>query len=383
MKDENDYPRKVIILGSTGSIGRNTLEVCRNFPDLFKIAALSAHTREEELLSLGREFSVKTLALSGKANNRNFPGYCGPEGLLRMIRETSADIVINGISGAVGLLPSLTALESGKDLALANKETMVMAGELINALAKREGRRILPVDSEHSAVFFLLRNRNPKELDSIILTASGGALRDLPLEDFFTATLEQVLRHPNWSMGRKITVDSATMANKGLEVLEAEKLFGLPAERIQVVIHPQSRVHSFIRTVDGALYAQLSDPDMRLPIMNALTFPDLPASPFGKLDFSDLTLNFYKPDTKKYPLLPLAYSAAASGGGYPLAYNAANEVAVEAFMQQRIGFMDIASIVSETLEGDWQFPLKSIDTALEMDRIVREYARRVMNKKVV
>jgi 1-deoxy-D-xylulose-5-phosphate reductoisomerase len=330
--------KRIIILGCTGSIGRSTLDIIRSEPG-YKVAGLTAHTSSKALYALGREFPDAALLLSGDDEKL----------LLEMIRQTDADIVVNGITGAAGLLPSVAALESGKDLALANKETMVLAGPLVNRIATLNGKRILPVDSEHSALFMLLAGRDPETVEELILTASGGAFRDLPADRLSLVTKEEALKHPNWSMGPKITIDSATMANKGLEVIEACRLFDLPQERIKVLIHPQSYVHSLIRTTDQALYAQLSLPDMKLPIRNALTWPDMRPEPSCRLELAGKALTFTEPDPLKYPMLPLARKAMALGGTGPVVYNAANEVAVDSFIKGHIRFTDIARIVSERL----------------------------------
>ena len=374
--------KRVLLLGSTGSIGKSTISVCEAFPKLFRLVGISAHTSEQELLKQAEKHGVSNIALSGKSPESNKIRYSGREGLIDFIKETEADITVNGISGAVGLIPSKTALESGKDLALANKETMVMAGTLINDLAAKCNKRIIPVDSEHSALFFLLKNRPAGEVSRLLLTASGGAFRDTPLSALSSVTVEEALKHPTWNMGPKITIDSATMANKGLEVIEAEQLFGIPVNRIQVVIHPQSRVHSLIQTLDGTYYAQLSGSDMRLPIQNALTYPHLVNSPFGSLDLAGLSLDFRTPDPEKYPLLEAAYVAADKGGGYPIAYNASNETAVEAFLKGRIGFTCIASAFLSTLAEDWQYPIDSFDEALEKDRRARDRAEKIIKDMV-
>ncbi|RKX77316.1 MAG: 1-deoxy-D-xylulose-5-phosphate reductoisomerase [Spirochaetes bacterium] len=366
--------KKLIILGSTGSIGRSTLDVVRAHPDRFGIAALSAHTNESKLLDQAKEFSVSVTALSGKNPESDLVTYLGERGIISMIEETEADMVVNGIAGSRGLLPSVAALSSGKDLALANKETIIMAGELVTSLAGEKGRKIIPVDSEHSAIFHLLQKVQLSDVEEIILTASGGAFRDLSLDDLNHVTVEQALKHPTWNMGKKITIDSATMANKGLEIIEANKLFSFPVDRIKVIIHPQSYVHSLIRTIDGALYSQISYPDMRLPIQNALTYPETSPFPFGRFKLTGEILTFQAPDSKKYPLLDLAYRAATEGRAYPIAYNAANEVAVSAFLKGKIHFTGIAPVVERTLEYDWGNLLLSFEQVGELDIRAREIA---------
>jgi 1-deoxy-D-xylulose-5-phosphate reductoisomerase len=261
------------------------------------------------------------------------------------------------------------------DLALANKETIVMAGPLIRALARRSGAAILPIDSEHSALFHLLRGRSPEQVERLVITASGGAFRTTPLEQFPGLTPQDALRHPTWDMGAKITIDSATMANKGLEVIEAHHLFDVPPEKIEVLIHPQSCIHSLVRTLEGSYYAQISAPDMRIPIQNALTYPQIAESPFGELDFAATTLSFERPDPERYPLLELAYEAIRRGGSYPLAYNSANEIAVAAFMEERIGYPQISELVRELLNEDWGATPESFDATLQLHSEAEERCR--------
>ncbi len=379
--------KRVIVLGCTGSIGKSCLDVIRSHRDKFEITGLSAHRNETVLRTLAKEFPNAECALSGiegthgsaADGNSGFDkiGYFGQEGLREMIRTIEADIVVNGVAGSSGLISSITALEAGKDLALANKETIVMAGELILKLAADKGKKVLPVDSEHSALFFLTLSLDKLHIQELILTASGGAFRDVSKEGLSTVTLEDALRHPTWQMGEKITVDSATLANKGLEVIEAYALFNLSREKIKVVIHPQSCVHSLVRTGDGSLYAQISKPDMRLPIQNALTYPETIASQFGRLELEGTTLTFLPVDYGKYPMLGLAYSCIESGGTFPIVYNAANEVAVEAFCKDRIPFLAISAIVEKTLEKNWALSLNSFEQVLEVDSLARETARTI------
>ncbi|MCK5200881.1 MAG: 1-deoxy-D-xylulose-5-phosphate reductoisomerase, partial [Spirochaetales bacterium] len=318
--------KKIIILGATGSIGKGTLEVVRKNRDKLEIVAISAHTNKKELIAISNEFDIPVLALSGIDSDDPGIDYSGNDSVLTMLKNTEADIVVNGIAGSDGLMPSVAALQSGKNLALANKETIVMAGKLIMNLARDLGKKILPVDSEHSAIFHLLENRDPDSVHEIILTASGGPFRLLPLNEFKNIKLQDALKHPTWEMGRKITIDSATMANKGLEVIEANELFSLPGDKIKVLIHPESRVHSLIRTKDRSMFAQISNPDMRIPIGNALFYPELMSTSFGDLNLAEKSLTFFQADFQRYPLLKLAYDTVDQGGAYPLAYNAANEI---------------------------------------------------------
>ena len=333
--------KRIIVLGCTGSIGQSTLELAREFPDLFEVVGLQANSNEAKLLELGKEFTCTQLCLTGKnigaevLNSRII--YYGKNSVRNMIKYTEADIVVNGISGAAGLLPSVAALESGKDLALANKETMVLAGKIINKIAKENNVKIIPVDSEHSAIFSLIEKCGIDNIDNITITASGGAFKNLSKEELENVTVEDALNHPTWNMGPKITIDSASLANKGLEVIEAYQLFGISAENINVVIHPQSLVHSFVQTKDGALYAQISKPDMKHPILNALTYPEIIENSLEKIDFSKaFQMEFLPPRYDDFPMLKLAYTALNNGKSYPIVYNAVNEIAVGAFRKNQL-----------------------------------------------
>jgi len=355
--------KRVAVLGATGSIGKSALDVIARGKDDFEVVLLSAHNNAEELAALGRSWSDALTVLSG--------GEDGREKLLAAIARCNADITLNGISGAAGLEPSMAAIEAGSDLALANKETLVMAGPLVFQKAREKKVQIIPVDSEHSAVFHLIEAHGSDSLDEIILTASGGPFRDCSVEEMKKVSPQDALAHPTWNMGPKITIDSASMANKGLEVIEAARLFNISLEKIKVVIHPQSIVHSMVRMKDGAVYAQLSRPDMRLPIHKALYQSETKFSEFGQLDFSSLTLTFYQPDTEKFPLLALAYEAVKKGALYPCAYNGANEAAVGAFLAGRIGFLDISRVTRYVLDKDWSAEPKDIAAVLEADRRAR------------
>jgi 1-deoxy-D-xylulose-5-phosphate reductoisomerase len=373
-------------LGATGSIGKSTLDVLRSGKDDFELVLCSCHRDTAGLLALAKEYPAAALALSGAESGgedlSRVKAYFGRKGLLRAIAECGADIVVNGIAGAAGLEPSLAVLEAGADLALANKETIVMAAALVSGLAKRKKARIIPVDSEHSAVFSLLEAHGRERTAELLLTASGGPFRKKSQEELEHISPEEALDHPIWNMGPKITIDSATLANKGLEVIEAAGLFGMSAEQIKVVIHPQSIVHSMVRLKDGAIYAQLSRPDMRLPIHNALYYPEVLPCPFGYLDFDSLTLDFEKPDYERFPMLVLAYEASGRGELYPAVYNGANETAVSAFIENRIGFLDIPRIVDSVLHSEWDFAESGaginseeiLRTVLETDRVARKRA---------
>ena len=301
--------------------------------------------------------------------------YTGDEGLLTMIEQTQADCVVNGITGAAGFLPSVKALETGKTLALANKETLVMAGSLVKKIAKENGAAIIPVDSEHSAVFQLRTAFGEAALESIILTASGGPFRELPKEELPLVTPQDALRHPTWNMGKKITIDSASLANKGLEVIEAHHLFGLPPEKIQVLIHPQSYVHSLIETRDGMQYAQIGKPDMKVPILNALSFPETLSWAPGRFSLAGMSLSFTEPDTRKFPMLAIAYDCLRLGDPWPLVYNAANEVAVAAFIDGRIPFTGIADVVSQALAARPWRVFTDVPEVLAIDKEARAAAK--------
>jgi len=353
--------KRVAVLGATGSIGRSALDVISRGKNDFEVVLLTAHCHADKLAELGRLYPNAAAVHSGAEGGR--------ESMLAAISSCNAGVTLNGISGAAGLEPSMAAIDAGSDLALANKETMVMAGPLVFRRAHEKEVNIIPVDSEHSALFHLIKAHGTP--DEIILTASGGPFRNYSLKEMEKVSPQAALAHPTWNMGAKITIDSASMANKGLEVIEAARLFNLPPEKIKVLIHPQSIVHSMIRMKDGAVYAQLSSPDMRLPIHNALYWPNTASSDFGRLDFDSLTLEFFPPDMEKFPLLALAYEAIKQGGLYPCAYNAANEAAAGAFLAGRIGFLDIGRITRYVLEKDWNREPADIASVLEADRQTR------------
>jgi 1-deoxy-D-xylulose-5-phosphate reductoisomerase len=372
--------KNVLIVGATGSIGRQALSIIGLHKDSFRVVGLSAHADEAKLLEATRlcareGLGAPALCLSGEHPVDRSIAYAGADALTRFISESDADIVLNAAAGADGLIPTLAALNCGKDLALANKESIVMAGRLVLDLAKDKGARVLPVDSEHSALFNLIERFGRASVRGVIITASGGAFRDRPIESLKDATPAEALAHPTWSMGAKITIDSATMANKGLEVLEAARLFDLKAEDIQVLIHPESRVHSFIRTREGSLYAQLSKPDMRLPILNALSWPEALEESVADLDPGLEGLSFRPVDYARYPLLGLAYAALRAGEGAAIAYNAANEEAVAAFMAGRLPYPGIASVVQACVEYDVPALVEGLPAILELDARARSWAR--------
>jgi 1-deoxy-D-xylulose-5-phosphate reductoisomerase len=366
--------KRVAVLGATGSIGKSALDVLRNGKDDFEVALLSSHTNRRGLLDLAGEFPRAALALAGPDSGGAAVQYHGQAGLLRALSECGLDLAVNGIAGAAGLAPSLAVLEAGADLALANKETMVMASSLALKKAAEKNARIFPVDSEHAAIHALLRSQGRENLEELLLTASGGPFRGWSLEEMAAVTPAQALAHPTWSMGPKISVDSSTMANKGLEVIEAAALFSMDVAKVRVLIHPQSIVHSMIRLRDGAVYAQLSQPDMRLPIHQALYGDDCVPCPFGRLDFDGLALSFEKPDTERFPMLALAYQAGARGGLCPAAYNGANETAAAAFLANAVPFLAIPDIVAYVLDRDWDGETFDLETVMEADGKARRLA---------
>ncbi len=380
--------RSVAILGATGSVGAQALEIVRDNPDL-RLVALSAHSNSGQLLAAAREHGVELVALTdgdAAAEARDeFAGRVleGRAGLVELVRAAEADVVLNAVVGAAGLEATMAALEAGSDLALANKESLVAGGELITAAARRAGRQLLPVDSEHSALLQCLADGPPEALDSLVLTASGGPFRGWSHEMLTVVTPDQALAHPTWSMGAKITIDSATLMNKGLELIEAHHLFGVPYRRIEVVVHPQSIVHGMARYRDGALIAHLGLPDMRVPISYALTHPDRAATPAPRLDLTHaFSLDFEPPDLDAFRCLALARRAGEAGGTAPCVLNAANEVAVAAFLSGGCGFTQIADTVEAVLDGATIEPLESIAQVLDADVRARELARAALGAAV-
>jgi 1-deoxy-D-xylulose-5-phosphate reductoisomerase len=350
--------KRVALLGATGSIGRQALEVIDANPGL-DVCALASRSRPLDDLAAAR--GVGHIQVGGD--------------LAELLEASQPDVVLNAVVGFAGVGATLWALERGVTLALANKESLVAAGDLAVAAWRTGSGLLLPVDSEHSAVFQCLEGRAPETIDSLVLTASGGPFRNRPLEELVSVTVEEALAHPTWSMGRKITVDSATLANKGLELIEAHYLFGMPYERIEVVVHPSSIVHSLVRLRDGAALAHLGYPDMRVPISFALTYPDRDATPVPQLDLaSGMTLEFGAPDPERFPLLPLARDAGERGGTYPCAFNAANEVAVAAFLDGRIGFPDISRLVAEALAQVGGTSARDVSDLVEADAEARRLA---------
>lgn len=351
--------KKIAILGSTGSIGTQTLDVVRTNPDRFEVYAISGNHNVDLLIAQAREFQPEVVCIADESRYQLLKEaladlplkvWAGADAIAQMVTFDSIDIVVAAMVGYAGLRPTIEAIKASKTIALANKETLVVAGELICALAQQYHSSIIPVDSEHSAIFQSLVGEERNEIEKILLTASGGPFRQFTLEQMKTVTAAQALKHPNWEMGAKITIDSASMMNKGFEVIEAKWLFGIPAEKIQVLIHPQSIVHSGIQFRDGAIKAQLGAPDMRLPIQYALTFPERVASDFPRADlFAIQNLTFEQPDMERFPNLRLAYEATAKGGNMPCVLNAANEVVNLAFREGRCGFLEMSDIIADAM----------------------------------
>ena len=375
-------PRRLAILGSTGSIGVQALDVISRSSGELRVVALSAASAWEPLLEQARRLGVRRIALSDPdaaalAAESWTEGevLAGPDGLVRLITECECDMVLNAIVGSAGLVPTVAALGEGIDLALANKESLVVGGELVTALAEATGAAIIPVDSEHSALHQLLASERPGTVDRLILTASGGPFRGRSASELEEVTVEQALAHPTWEMGGKITIDSATLMNKGLELIEAHHLFGTPYEQIDVVVHPQSIIHSLVQLCDGATLAHLGYPDMRVPISHALHFPERVDVPVRPLDLIELgSLTFEAPDPDTFGCLRLAREAAISGGTAPCTLNAANEVAVHAFLAGRLRFLEIAAVIEQTLSELPGAPVHSFEALGRADGQARRVA---------
>ena len=368
--------KKIAILGSTGSIGTQTLEVARNNGDL-EITALAAGSNIDLLERQIREFrpplaavwtEEKAKELRIRTADLDVKIVSGMEGLLEVAAQPESEILVTAIVGMIGIRPTIAAMKAGKDIALANKETLVTAGHIIMPLAKEKGVRILPVDSEHSAIFQCLNGEYRVQLKKILLTASGGPFRGKKKEELKNVQVEDALKHPNWHMGRKITIDSATLVNKGLEMMEARWLFGVEPDNIQIVVQPKSIIHSMVEFVDGAVIAQLGTPDMKLPIQYALYYPERRYLPGDRLDFWTLgQITFEKPDMENFPGLRLAFDAAAAGGSLPTVYNAANERAVAMFLEKKIGFLEIPEIIQSCMEAHRVIPEPTVEQILETE----------------
>lgn len=384
--------RSLAILGSTGSIGTQALEVISEHADLFEVYALTANNQVDLLINQARKYMPEVVVI---ANEQKYPElkealedlpikvWAGSDAIAQVVQSEPIDMVLTAMVGYSGLKPTIAAIKAGKAIALANKETLVVAGELITSLATEHKVPVLPVDSEHSAIFQCLAGEWENQVEKILLTASGGPFRTKTIEELAVVTKAQALKHPNWSMGAKITIDSASMMNKGFEVIEAKWLFGMKPEQIEVVVHPQSIVHSMVQFTDGCVKAQLGVPDMRLPIQYALTFPERTTADFGRLDFKVChSLTFEQPDEKTFRNLGLAYEAMRQGGNMPCILNAANEVAVAAFLQGRLSFTGMSDLIEKTMQQVDFLKKPTLEDYMETDRLTREIARKNVSPKI-
>ena len=381
--------KQIAILGSTGSIGTQALQVIEEHPDLYEVYALTANNKVDLLAEQARKFQPEVVVIANedkygilKEALADLPikVYAGAEALCQVVEAQPIDIVLTAMVGYAGLKPTINAIKARKAIALANKETLVVAGELITALASQYQTPILPVDSEHSAIFQCLEMNNP--VHKVILTASGGPFRTFTMEQLQTVTKEQALKHPNWSMGRKITIDSSTLVNKGLEVMEVKWLFGVDLDQIQVIVHPQSIIHSAVQYVDGAVIAQLGTPDMKLPIQYALFYPDRRPMPGKRLDFYELAqITFEKPDMETFFGLKLAYDAQRIGGSMPTVYNAANEKAVGLFLDRKIAYLQIPELIREAMEQHKVIENPNVEEILETEASVYDFIEKVYSER--
>jgi 1-deoxy-D-xylulose-5-phosphate reductoisomerase len=381
--------KQISLIGSTGSIGKSTLSVVQHLPDRFSVFALAANSSVELLADQVAAFRPRVVGIADAKYVDRFHQTCrekslatpeivvGREGFRQITTASPVDIVVSAAVGAAGLWPTYTAVAAGKTVALANKEAMVIAGELLRKTSGMTGSRIIPIDSEHCAIDQCLRSGNHEEVRRLILTASGGPFRETPAGHLARVTPEEALKHPTWRMGRRITIDSATLMNKGLEVIEARWLFSVPSQKIDIMVHPQSIIHSMVEFVDGSIVAQLGTADMRQPIQYALTYPERVTSPVEPLDWSTVSrLDFSPPDRAKFPCISLAYKAIDAGGTAPAVLNAADEIAVERFLERRIAFTEIPNVIRATLEAHDHQKASSLDSVIEADRWAREFADR-------
>ena len=384
--------KKICLLGASGSIGKQSIDVINKYPNLFELVAVSVNTSIEYLEYLVNSFkSIKYVCIGNKELYQDFKDkhldlvcFYGDEGLNQIATIDETNYVINALVGFKGLIPTILAIRKHKDIGLANKETLVACGHIINKEIKENKVNLYPIDSEHSAIFQCLKGERKNNLEKIILTASGGSFRDKTREELTTVNLEEALNHPNWKMGQKITIDSATMVNKGLEIIEAHWLFDVPYEKIDVVIHKESIIHSMVQFKDGAIKAQLGSPDMRVPILYALSYPNRLKLDSERLDFSMISsLNFKKVDFKRYPAVRLAYEAGKQGGSMPAVFNAANEVAVDAFINKKIKFLSIELIIEKTINAHTIIMDPSLEEVLEADKWARQYANLLINRKEI
>lgn len=382
--------KNIAILGSTGSIGKSALSIAKTHPDLFTISALAANTSVDLIEQQVRQFHPKLVALYDQSaanllrrrisDLKSVEVMSGAVGISAVAKIDEAELVLEAMGGSIGLLPTLEAIEAGKDLAFVNKEVLVMCGSLVQRAAKKHNVKLLPVDSEISAVFQCLQKSFQKDrIHKLILTASGGPFRETSSNQLRHMTPEQALKHPNWTMGNKVTIDSATMMNKGLEVIEAKCFFELELKNIEIVVHAESIIHSMVEFVDGSMLAQLGVPDMRVPIQYALTYPDRLENPADRLDFSQIRqFNFEPPDFKRFPCLDLAYTAAEVGGTLPTVLSSSDEVVVDAFLNRQIGFMDIPAIIRRAMDLHDVVYEAELDQILEINRWTREITRKII-----
>jgi 1-deoxy-D-xylulose-5-phosphate reductoisomerase len=380
--------RSIAIIGSTGSIGTQALEVIDRHAGLFDVYALTANNQLDLLIRQARKYQPDMVVIANEAHylplkealaDLPVKVWAGSDAVAQVVQAGPVDMVLTAVVGYAGLLPTVAAIRAGKAIALANKETLVVAGELITALAAQHRVPVIPVDSEHSAIFQCLAGENENPAEKIILTASGGPFRTKTLEELAFVTREQALKHPNWTMGAKVTVDSASMMNKGFEMIEARWLFGLSPDRIQVLVHPQSIVHSMVQFADGAVMAQLGVPDMKLPISYALSYPKRLESRAPRLDFSGCTLSFEEPDTVRFRNLPFAFEAIEKGGNMPCILNAANEIAVEAFLEGRTGFLQMSDVIAYTMQHASFLSAPSLEDYAATDA----EARRIASERIL
>ncbi len=381
--------KRITLLGATGSIGLRTLELVSSFPEEFSVVGLAARgSTVERLADLARKYAPQAIALLDPDAVDRLAALlprprpellAGADGLVALTRDVPADMVVSALVGGAGLLPTMAAIRAGRSVALANKETLVMAGRLMTTAARHHHVSLLPVDSEHSAVFQCLHGHNRNDVHRILLTASGGPFRELPKERFATITVDDALRHPTWKMGAKITIDSATLMNKGLEVIEARWLFDVAPEQVQVVVHPQSIVHSMVEYIDGSVIAQLGVADMGVPILYALTYPERRPTPAARLDLAGVgQLTFFEPDPARFPCLRLARQALDQGGAAPVVLNAANEIAVAAFLDRRLTFTEIPELIESALADVPAGELESIEACVAIDAETRRRVERAV-----
>jgi 1-deoxy-D-xylulose-5-phosphate reductoisomerase len=385
-------PKRIAILGSTGSIGTQTLDVIRQHPEDFVVEVLTAQNNCDLLIAQALEFNPNAVVIGNESKYQkvkealiphDIKVFAGQKAIAQIVEMDSIDVVLTALVGYSGLIPTVHAIKSGKQIALANKETLVVAGEIITALARENGVNIYPVDSEHSAIFQCLVGEFHNPIEKIILTASGGPFRGKDKSFLETVTREQALKHPNWDMGAKITIDSASLMNKGLEVIEAKWLFGLKTEQIEVVVHPQSIIHSLVQFEDGSIKAQLGLPDMRIPIQFALSYPHRLKSDFERFDFTKYPqLTFEQPDLKTFRNLQLAFDALAKGGNAPCILNAANEIAVAAFLNQEVGFLEMSDLIGESLVQTEFILNPTLEDYVETDRRAREITEKLIKSRV-